>query len=131
MKKKVLIIDDSKPIRILLEAILSRHYSVTAVPDGLDAMAWLSQGNTADLIVTDLRMPNIDGWELLEHLSASYLYKEIPVLVLSGEIANADPGTMMARYCNVQAVMYKPFDPVILLDKVAHMLNGQLTATLP
>jgi two-component system chemotaxis response regulator CheY len=130
MKKKVLIIDDSKPIRILLEAILSRHYAVTAVGDGLDAMAWLSAGNTADLIVTDLRMPNIDGWELLEHLSGSYLYKDIPVLVLSGEIANAAPETLMARYTNVQAVMHKPFDPVLLLEKIACMLNGQLTETL-
>jgi CheY-like chemotaxis protein len=131
MKKKVLIIDDSKPIRILLEAILSRHYVVTAVSDGLGAMAWLSGGNTADLIVTDLRMPNIDGWELLEHLSASYLYKDIPVLVLSGEVVNAAPEMLMARYSNVQAVMHKPFDPVVLLEKIARMLNGQLTATLP
>lgn len=130
MKKKVLIIDDSKPIRILLEAILSRHYSVATVADGLDAMGWLSGGNVADLIVTDLRMPNIDGWELLEHLSASYLYKEIPVLVLSGEVDNAAPETMMARYSNVQAVMHKPFDPIVLLEKVALVLNGQLTATL-
>ncbi len=131
MKKKVLIIDDSKPIRILLEAILSRHYAVTSAPDGLDAMAWLSSGNSPDLIITDLRMPNIDGWELLEHLSASYLYKDIPVLVLTGEVANAEPEEMMARYSNVQVVLHKPFDPVVLMDKVAHMLNGQLTATLP
>lgn len=130
MKKKVLIIDDSKPIRILLEAILSRHYIVTTVADGLEAMAWLSGGHTADLIVTDLRMPNIDGWELLEHLSGSYLYQEIPVLVLSGEVANAEPAEMMARFNNVQAVMHKPFDPIVLLEKVAHILNGQLTASL-
>ncbi len=130
MKKKVLVIDDSNPIRLLLEAILSRHYTVTAVPDGLAAMAWLSKGNNADAIVTDLHMPNIDGWELLEHLSNSYLYKEIPVLVLSGEVVNADPSAITTRYSNVQEVMQKPFDPVVLLEKVAHILNGQLTASI-
>ena len=97
MKKKVLIIDDSKPIRLLLDAILGRHYTVMTAQDGLEAMAWLSKGNAADVIITDLHMPNIDGWELLEHLSGSYLYKDIPVMVLSGEVPNTEPTAIAAR----------------------------------
>ena len=130
MKKKVLIIDDSKPIRLLLDAILGRHYTVMTAQDGLEAMAWLSKGNAADVIITDLHMPNIDGWELLEHLSGSYLYKDIPVMVLSGEVLNTEPTAIAARFNNVRVVMQKPFDPVVLLEKVAHMLNGQLTVSI-
>jgi CheY-like chemotaxis protein len=129
MKKKVLIIDDSKPIRFLLEAILSKSYTVIASQDGLEAMGWLSKGNTADLIITDLHMPNISGWELLEHLSSSYLYKDIPVIVLSGEVPATEPA-INTRFDNVRVVMHKPFDPVVLLEKVAHTLSGQLTVSI-
>ena len=75
-------------------------------------------------------MPNIDGWELLEHLSGSYLYKDIPVMVLSGEVPNTEPTAITVRFDNVRVVMQKPFDPVVLLEKVAHMLNGQLTVSI-
>lgn len=125
MKKKVLIIDDSMPIRILLEAIFKKEYSVVSAPDGLAAMAWLSKGNMADLIVTDLAMPNINGWELLEYLSESHLYKNIPVVVLSGNI-NDHLETVTDLYHNVHDVIRKPFNPVELLEKVKAILNKQL-----
>ncbi|MBO9730972.1 MAG: response regulator [Chitinophaga sp.] len=126
MKKKILIIDDSMPMRYLLEAVLGKEYSVVSAPDGLAAMTWLLKGNKADLIITDLQMPNIDGWELLDYLSGSYLYQDVPVIVLSGffiEKMNELPN----KYNSVRQVVQKPFDPMQLLSKVGFILNEQLT----
>jgi two-component system chemotaxis response regulator CheY len=126
MKKKILIIDDSLPIRYLLEAIFEKTYAVTSVPDGLAAMGWLSKGNTADLIITDLQMPNIDGPELLEYLSESFLYRDMPVIVLSGN-GNPNVSTIPTQYQNVRAIAQKPFDPVQLLHVVEDIFNKQLS----
>lgn len=125
MKKKLLIIDDSSPIRFLLEAMFSKEYTVFSAPDGLVAMAWLSKGNMADLIITDLAMPNVDGWELLEYLSESQLYKDIPVVVLSGN-TNVHLEEVTSLYQNVHEVMRKPFNPIDLLDRVKAILSVQL-----
>lgn len=126
MKKKILIIDDSLPIRYLLEAIFEKTYAVVPVQDGLAAMGWLSKGNSADLIITDLQMPNINGFELLDHLSGSFLYRDIPVIVLS---ANGDPNvsTIPTQYHNVRVIVQKPFDPLQLLNMVEDILNKQLS----
>ncbi|NLR60199.1 response regulator [Chitinophaga polysaccharea] len=128
MKKKILIIDDSMPMRYLLEAVLGKEYSVVTAQDGLVAITWLLNGNKADLIITDLQMPNIDGWELLDYLSGSYLYQDTPVMVLSGFYADKT-NDLTARYNSVREVLQKPFDPMQLLNKVDFILEKQLSAT--
>ncbi len=125
MKKKVMIIDDSAPIRVLLEVIFKKEYNVVSAQDGLAAMAWLSKGNSVDLIVTDLAMPNINGWELVEYLSESHLYKNIPIMVLSGSI-NDQSESVTGLFHNVYDVMQKPFNPIELLDRVKAILGKQL-----
>ncbi|MBV7532000.1 response regulator [Chitinophaga sp. sic0106] len=129
MKKKVLIIDDSIPIRFLLEAIFSKNYHVISAQDGLVAMSWLAKGNTPDLIITDLQMPNIDGYELIQFLADSNLYRDIPVVVLSA-CNDADTTATVNRYQNVQAFFSKPFDPVQLSASVADILSGQLATAI-
>lgn len=114
------------PMRYLLEAILGHEYTVISAPDGLGAMTWLSKGNRPDLIITDLQMPNIDGWELLDYLAGSRLYQDIPVIVLSGFFADKTRD-LHGAYTNVREVLQKPFDPMQLMGKVEYILNGQLT----
>jgi CheY-like chemotaxis protein len=120
MRNTVLVIDDSLPIRYLLEAMLSKKYSVVSAQDGLAAMAWISKGNIPDLIITDLQMPNIDGWELIKYLSESNLYRNIPVVVLSGIDNIGMPDG------NVKSVFKKPFDPKELMNVVEEVFTQNL-----
>lgn len=123
MKKTILIIDDSEPIRFLLETFLSRKYKVVSATDGYSAMLWLAKGNKPDMIVTDIQMPNIDGWELIEHLSANELYNDVPVIVLSGVEA---PHESAAN--KIVDFIRKPFDPVNLMSTIDK--NMQLSARM-
>ncbi|WP_161596750.1 response regulator [Chitinophaga vietnamensis] len=129
MKKKVLIIDDSMPIRFLLEAVFSKNYHVVSAQDGLVAMSWLTKGNTPDLIITDLQMPNIDGFELISFLSSSNLYRDIPVVVLTAA-NDAETTASINQHHNVQAFFSKPFDPMQLSAVVADILSGHLVAAM-
>ena len=119
--KKILIIDDSKPIRYLLDTIVSKHYTVVTAADGFEAMYWLSQGNRPDVIVSDLQMPNIDGFDLIKNLSSSALYGDIPIIILSG---SADDE--IRQKCEEFAIadfLVKPFNPARLLDAIKKALD--------
>jgi len=71
MKKKILIIDDELSIRMLLENFLSKAYDVVTKVDGQEGIKYLEEGNTPDLIVADIQMPNLDGQEFLRQIRAS------------------------------------------------------------
>lgn len=126
MKKKILIVDDSAPMRFLLEAMLGNKYKVYAATDGLTATMWLSGGNIPDLIITDVQMPNIDGWQLAKNLAANALYSDIPVIVLTG----MDLKDNIPLYPNVARVINKPFDPVKLLEIVDNQLSTRQSVSI-
>ncbi|MCF8304035.1 MAG: response regulator [Bacteroidales bacterium] len=80
MKKHILVIDDEKSIRMLLENFLSKNYKVTSKTDGMDALNWMQEGNLPDLIVADIKMPNIDGYDFIKNIRASGYFKDIPLI---------------------------------------------------
>lgn len=81
--KKVLVIEEEAPLW-LIKKILPEDFEVVMLENGLDAWSWLSEGNTCDLIISDLKTPSVDYMELLENLRNSALLKDIPVIMLSG-----------------------------------------------
>ncbi len=81
MKKKILIVEDEKPLCLLYEEELSREgYDVTAVMDADAALAVLRE-KEFDLIVTDIRMPGKNGIELITEIMG--LRKDIPIIINS------------------------------------------------
>ena len=116
MKKKILAIDDSKAIRFLLQTVLGKEYQVVTAPDGYAAMYWLSKKNLPDLIIADAQLPDMRDWELIEELSTSVMYKNIPVMVISS-INKNETEAKCVEY-GVQDYFLKPFNPVDLLEAV-------------
>ena len=125
MKKTILIVDDSAPIRFLLESILGKQYKVYSAPDGLTAMMWLSRGNRPDLVVTDIQMPNIDGWELVSYLNGNVLYDDIPIIVLSG--SQVDEAREQELQYKVADYIRKTFDQVKLLESIQKNIQTPLS----
>jgi two-component system, chemotaxis family, chemotaxis protein CheY len=125
MKKQILAVDDSKAIRFLLQTVLGRDYSVITVPDGYSAMYYLSHRAQPDLIIVDPQLPDMDNWELIQQLSTSGMYGDIPMLVLSGL-----PEQETEARCNEYGVMryfLKPFNPVEMMEAIDRMVtSGEL-----
>ncbi len=111
---KVLIIEDDAPLCWLLERILRGKYEVIVMNNGLEAWSWLSDGNGCDLIVSDVKMPSLDGIELLENLSSSGLFRNIPVIMLSG----FEDSKKQCMELGAFAYLVKPFDPQAFLREV-------------
>jgi len=89
MKKKILVIDDERTIRVLLENFL-KDYDVTPLNDGMEGLSWLQEGNMPDLIVADIQMPNLDGYEFVKQVRSSGYFKDIPLIMLSGIESSAE-----------------------------------------
>jgi len=129
MKKQILAIDDSKAIRFLLQTVLGKDYQVITAPDGCSAMYWLSKKNLPDLIIIDAQLPDMDNWELVEQLSISGLYRDIPMIVLSS--LNKNETKAKCIQYGVAEHFTKPFNPIDLqeaVNKISKYQEIRLTA---
>jgi len=123
MKKQILAIDDSKAIRFLLQTVLGKEYQVVTVPDGYSAMYYLSHRATPDLIIVDPQLPDMENWELVQQLSSSGMYGDIPVLVLSGLDKNETEAKCLEY--GVAKYFLKPFNPVELLSAIQEQVKSK------
>lgn len=108
MKHKILIIDDEPSIRLLLENFLSKTYEVIVKSDGMEALEWL-EGNLPDLIICDIQMKNLDGYQFLEKLRQRGFTKHTPVIMLSGVESSKE--RIKCYQLGAQDFLSKPFNP--------------------
>lgn len=123
MKSKILVVDDEKDILELVGLILSGEgMSVLQAQDGLSALE-IARKEKPDLILLDIMMPEIDGWEVLKILKIEEETKHIPVAMLTCKTETRD------KVLGIQegAVDYitKPFAPEDLIVRVQDMLARQ------
>ena len=120
MKKKILILDDKETIAKVLSIYLQSEFQCTWLPDGLQGVKWLQDGNTPDLIITDIRMPGMRGDEFLEWIKQNELFKHIPVIMLSSE----DSTSERIKLLEVGAADYivKPFNPMELKIRIKKII---------
>ena len=103
--KRILIADDEINIRRVLEAILKRDgYEVITAANGLEALAGMSRG--VHTVITDLKMPGLDGMGLLRKLSTEY--PDVPVVMITahGSVENAVEAVKLGAFDYIE----KPFD---------------------
>jgi CheY-like chemotaxis protein len=123
--RKILVIEDDTLLCWLLKKIIGVNADVVIMNDGMDAWQWLSNGNFPDLIISDLKMPSLDGIQLLQNLNgASSTLKDIPVIMLSGYEDPVKRKTCMDL--GAYAYMVKPFEPPVLIEMVDQVLSGRV-----
>lgn len=108
MKHTILIIDDEKSIRLLLENFLGKNYEITAKSDGQEAQEWL-ESNVPDLIICDIQMPNLDGYAFLKGVRQRGFTKHTPVIMLSGVESSQE--RIKCYRLGAQDFLAKPFNP--------------------
>ena len=109
---RILVVDDDEAIRELLQALLEHaHYEVECASNGGDALERLRHEAAPDLMLLDLMMPEISGWQVLEALDKSSALSKIPVVVLTAYDARADLPPDRPS-------LHKPLDADVLLDLV-------------
>ena len=129
MKQTILVINDSKAIRFLLQTIFCKRYNVISFPDACSTMQWLLRKNIPHLIIADPQLPDCENWELISNLHNSGLYGNIPVIVLSN-LSEEEVLVKSTEFTNVVNSFSQPFNPLELLDVVDSMKFATSSETL-
>lgn len=126
MKKwQVLVVDDEPTnldvVRVILEA---EGHVVTTAPDGVQAMVVCEAGGQAfDLVLMDLAMPNMDGFEATRRLRGRMTSRAVPILIVTGSSERHQLAEAIAA--GGDAVIQKPFRRKQLLAAITNLMDGR------
>ena len=121
MAKKIITVDDSTSLREMIAFVLKEAgYDVAEAKDGQDALAKLNDF-PADLVITDLNMPFMDGIELTKALRSTPTYKFIPIVFLTTESQMQKKEA--AKEAGATGWIVKPFKPEQLLKVIKRVLG--------
>jgi putative two-component system response regulator len=119
--QKILIVDDSEMNRIILSEMLSDEYEVMEAEDGAQALAILEQHNMEiSLVLLDIVMPNMDGYEVLDVMNEKHWIEGVPVIMISAE--NSPSNVARAYELGVADFISRPFDTLIVRRRVANVV---------
>ena len=117
-----MIVDDSYTIRQLLSQTLTRaRYRVAQAKDGQDALSKLEQGLVCDLMIVDIEMPRMDGFELLQSVKSQPKFASIPVAMLTSR--SGFKYRQMALELGATQYFTKPYNEAQLLEAIAKLIK--------
>src|SRR5437763_1805310 len=126
MPKRILLADDSITIQKVVELTFSDgDYEVTAVNNGAKAIAKLAEMRP-DVILSDIIMPEKNGYEVCEYVKSHPEFRTIPVILLTGTFEPFDPDRADKAGCD--AVVTKPFESQSLIHKVEELISAAASA---
>lgn len=123
MSQKILVVDDSPTIvKFVSFSLKNSGFDVVTATDGMDAIEKISRlAEPVDLVITDLNMPNLDGYSLIGTLRKNEAYRDTPIIILSSEEGDDDRERGLAVGAN--SYLVKPFKSSKLLDEVSKQLH--------
>ncbi len=122
MPKKILAVDDEKHIVRLVQVNLERQgYEVVTANDGREALEKV-ESEKPDLVVLDVMMPYMDGFEVLQNLRRNPNTRDIPVIMLTAKAQDAD--VFKGWQSGVDCYLTKPFNPMELISFVKRIFKS-------
>ena len=120
MQQTILVVDDDKSVTAMLSSLLSKQgFTVVEAHDGLDAMVQVRQ-HVPDLIVLDIMMPEINGYDVCRDIKFDQKLKHIPIILLTSREQELDP--RIAKLMGIEYIQ-KPIDSKVLLEKIQKVLK--------
>jgi two-component system cell cycle response regulator DivK len=120
MSKVILVVEDQEDNRqILRDLLTSADYEMTEAENGQEALEAVAK-QKPDLILMDIQLPVMDGYEATRRLKGNPAYKDIPIIVVTSYALSGDEGK--ARDAGCDAYVTKPYSPRQLLAKIREFL---------
>lgn len=125
----ILAVDDQPDNLLILESLLEDFHNVHTVENGQQALDFFARGNRADLILLDVMMPVLDGFETCRRLKAAPQTRDIPILFITGLESAADEEYGLTL--GAEDFIHKPFVPAVVMARVRnHLRLAQATQQL-
>ena len=120
--KRILCIEDEPDMIELIRLILSRHgFEVSGANGGVEGARKIRE-EMPDLVLLDIMMPDMDGWEVYQQIKADEKTKDIPVVVVTAKAQNIDK-VLGLHIAKVDDYISKPFTPDDLLESVKKVID--------
>ncbi len=120
--KRILCIEDETEMVDLIRLILGRRgFEVSGATGGVEGLQKIRQTNP-DLVLLDLMMPDMDGWEVYQQMKADPALRGIPVIIVTAKAQNVDR-VLGLHIAKVDDYISKPFSPQELMDSVEKVIN--------
>ncbi len=117
----VLVVDDAPDELLIIEDLLSERYAVQTASDGREALDYLTAGGAADLILTDVMMPHLDGFELCARVKEMPRLGNPPIIILTS-LDNAEDEER-ALSLGARDFIHKPVSPPVVMARVSNHLE--------
>jgi CheY-like chemotaxis protein len=124
----ILVVDDNDDIRFLIGRHLRTEFEVIEADCGPAALSRLSEGDPPDLIVLDVQMPDMDGWETLKAIRAQERTAQVPVVMCTVKASPED--VVRAEELGASGYVVKPFSLAQLVEAVRGALDGEAMPVL-
>ena len=121
-KKTILLVDDDETHLLIAKSMLKQNYNTVVVKSGNEAMDLFVKGFFPNLVLLDILMPNMDGWETYHQLKGISLLKDVPIAFLTSENNTMEE----KRAYEMGAVDYimKPYDKADLLRRIERIFQN-------
>jgi CheY-like chemotaxis protein len=119
-RKKILVVDDTDWNRDLLVQLLEEDYEILQAVDGAEGVK-VTEENKPDLILMDLGMPVMDGWEATRRIKANEALKQIPIIAVTSHAMVGDE--IEARKAGCDDYLSKPIDEEALIKKIKRFIG--------
>lgn len=118
-KSKILVVDDESRMRKLVrDFLVKNNYEVVEASDGEEALDLFFEQNDIDLVILDVMMPKMDGWQACREIRA---YSKVPIIMLTAKSDERDE--LLGFELGVDEYISKPFSPKILVARVEAILR--------
>ncbi len=118
-KSKILVVDDESRMRKLVrDFLVKNNYEVVEAADGQQALDLFFEKNNIDLVILDVMMPKLDGWQVCREIRA---YSKVPIIMLTAKSDERDE--LLGFELGVDEYISKPFSPKILVARVEAILR--------
>ena len=121
MKKKILILDDKETIAKVIAIYLASEFDLIYFDNALKGIKWLEEDNIPDLIISDIRMPEMRGDEFLHYIKTNELFKSIPIIILSSEESTSERIRLLEE--GAEDYILKPFNPMELKIRIKKIIQ--------
>jgi len=120
--RKILIIEDVEWNRDLLVQILEEDYELVEAANGTEGLD-KAQSESPDLILMDMSLPEMDGWELAGKIRQTEAGKDVPIIAVTAHAMAGDEERALEAGCN--GYVAKPIDEDVLLDTIQELLGDR------